>query len=56
MITMNEFIYLVKSWKFNKNKIAARCLICGVLEWWIKEVPRNKRICFSCFMNSNMDF
>lgn len=50
MITLSEFVWLVKTWKHNKGRRAARCLSCGVLDWWKKEVPPERRTCFYCWI------
>ena len=49
MISFSEFVWLVKSWKHNRGKVAARCLECGTLDWWPRNILPEGRICFSCF-------
>jgi hypothetical protein len=51
MISLREFIWLVKTWKFNCGKVAARCLCCGVLDWWPKTTPPDRHVCYYCFIS-----
>jgi hypothetical protein len=48
-LSPHEFQWLANSWWRNQGKVAARCKVCGVIDWWPPAVPHERRVCFACF-------
>lgn len=56
MIRLSEFMYLIRSWKHNRGRAAGRCVSCGVMDWWVKNVSKSSRVCFSCYMDNDREY